>query len=66
MRLEGLLEESLGGFVCIRGYAPLGDLARISEADDSYQRNLIDEQREHIVHFLENKEYLFFPEVILS
>ncbi|WP_421976360.1 hypothetical protein [Roseivirga seohaensis] len=66
MRLEGLLEESLGGFVCIRGYAPLGDLARISESDPDYQRNLIEEQREEIVHFLENKEYLFFPEVILS
>jgi len=66
MRLEGLLEESLGGFISIRGYAPLGDLARISESDPSYQRNLIDEQREEIVHFLENKEYLFFPEVILS
>ncbi len=66
MRLEGLLEESLGGFVCVRGYAPLGDLARTSESDPDYQRNLIEEQREEIVHFLENKEYLFFPEVILS
>lgn len=66
MRLEGILSQSLGGFTCVRGFAPMGDLARSSEADLSYQRNLIDEQREAIVNFLKDKEYLFFPEVILS
>lgn len=66
MQLKGILQSSLGGFVCIRGYATLGDLARSSEADMSFQRNLIQEQRERIVEFLNNREYLFFPEVILS
>lgn len=66
MRLEGILSESLGGFTCVRGFAPMGDLARSSEADLSYQRNLIAEQKEAIVNFLKDKEYLFFPEVILS
>lgn len=66
MRLIGILSESLGGFTCVRGFAPLGDLARSSEADLSYQRNLIEEQREAIVNFLKDKNYLFFPEVILS
>lgn len=66
MRLEGILSESLGGFTCVRGFAPLGDLARSSEADLSYQRNLIEEQKEAIVNFLKDKNYLFFPEVIIS
>lgn len=66
MRLEGILSESLGGFICVRGFAPLGDLARSSEADLSYQRNLIEEQRDAIINFLKDKNYLFFPEVILS
>ena len=66
MILRGLLESSLGGFVCIRGYAPLGLLASISRADPSYQRNLLKDHEKEIVKFLENKEYLFFPEVILA
>lgn len=66
MRLTGILSESLGGFICVRGFAPLGDLARSSEADLSYQRNLIEEQKDAIVSFLKDKNYLFFPEVILS
>ena len=66
MRLEGILSESLGGFICVRGFAPMGDLARSSVADLSFQRNLIAEQREAIVNFLKDKNYLFFPEVILS
>lgn len=65
MLLRGLLEQSLGGFVTVRGYARLGDLERISIAAE-YQRNLIDTQKERITEFLSNKEYLFFPEVILG
>jgi len=29
MILRGLLERSLGGFICIRGYAKLSDLAKL-------------------------------------
>lgn len=66
MRLVGILSQSLGGFTCVRGFAPLGDLERASFADMSFQRNLITEQREAIVRFLSNRQYLFFPEIILS
>lgn len=66
MILRGLMDRSLGGFVCIRGYAPMGDLARVSHADMDYQRDLITTQRETIVQFLRDKANLFFPEVILS
>ena len=64
MKLSGILDYSLNGQLCLRGFAKIKDLARISEADYSYQRGLRD--RSDISDFLENQTYLFFPEVILS
>ena len=64
MIIQGILDNSLNGQLCIRGFANIKDLAQCSQADYSYQRNLID--RTDITDFLETQEYLFFPEVILS
>lgn len=64
MKLTGILDNSLNGQLCLRGFANIKDLARISEADYSYQRGLHD--RSDISDFLETQAYLFFPEVILS
>lgn len=66
MILSGILHTSLGGFTVIRGVAPLGDLARCSEFNPEYQRNLIDTHKAEIERFLAARQYLFFPEVILS
>lgn len=66
MILRGLLDRSLGGFVCIRGYASLGELSRASHADMGYQRDLIKTHSATVVQFLKNRKDLFFPEVILS
>ncbi len=66
MILQGILDRSLGNFVCLRGYARLGDLYQISEPDPSYQRDLISHQQERMEKFLDDGEYLFFPEVILG
>ncbi len=66
MILSGILHTSLGGFTVIRGVAPLGELARCSEFDDGYQRTLIDTHKAEIERFLSDRQYLFFPEVILS
>ncbi|NLZ62649.1 MAG: hypothetical protein GX902_02465 [Lentisphaerae bacterium] len=52
MILSGILHTSLGGFTVIRGVAPLGELARCSEVNLEYQRNLIDTHKEEIEHFL--------------
>lgn len=38
MKLKGVMEFSLGGFLTFRGYAKLGEIARISKPDESYQR----------------------------
>lgn len=66
MILSGILHTSLGGFTVIRGVAPLGDLARCSEFNPEYQRTLIDTHKAEIERFLADRQYLFFPEVILS
>ncbi len=66
MMLSGLLHTSLGGFTVIRGVAPLGELARCSRFDLAYQRSLIETHRSEIEQFLADRQYLFFPEVVLS
>ena len=64
MILRGVLDNCLNGQLCVRGFAPIKELARISEADYNYQRDPID--RNDILDFLERQSYLFFPEIILS
>ena len=66
MILSGILHSSLGGFTVIRGVAPLGELARCSQFDGAYQRNLIETHRNEIEQFLDDRQFLFFPEVVLS
>lgn len=65
MNLKGVLDFSLGNFLCLRGFAPMGDLFDLSEAAPSIQRDLLKEHREEMVAFLSQGEFLFFPEVVL-
>lgn len=66
MIIRGILEYSLGGQLCIRGFAPLGELARLSQPDESYQRAYIQERQEELQKYLKNNNYLFFSEIVLS
>jgi hypothetical protein len=66
MIIRGILDRSLSNQLCIRGFATIKQIARISKPDYSYQRDLYDEQEGIVKKFLENEKYLFFPEVILS
>jgi hypothetical protein len=66
MIIRGILDRSLSSVICIRGFAPIKELERISKANYKYQRKLLDEQEAEIGSFLETEKYLFFPEVILS
>ncbi|MBU0477518.1 hypothetical protein KKC91_02990 [bacterium] len=66
IKLKGLFSTSLGGFLCIRGYAKLGDLAKVSKTEPSYQRDLLSGHKVEITQFLSDRTNLFFPEVILS
>lgn len=66
MIFRGILEYSLGGQLCVRGFAPLGELARLSQPDESYQRAYIQDREQELQDYLQNEEYLFFSEIILS
>lgn len=66
MIIRGILDKSLSKQTCIRGFARIKELARISKANPDYQRELIDLQKKVISNFLTEETYLFFPEVILS
>ncbi|MBA8819444.1 hypothetical protein BRY73_08500 [Ochrobactrum sp. P6BS-III] len=63
---NGAFASSIGGFLTVRGYAPLSDIARCSYADEAYQRDLKPGHVEEIKKFFNDGEYLFFPEIILS
>lgn len=66
MILRGILEQSLGGQLCIRGFAPLQNLARLSKPDKTYQRDFIIAREHDLKQYLENEEYIFFSEIILG
>ncbi|HRE84559.1 MAG TPA: hypothetical protein PLN52_26190 [Opitutaceae bacterium] len=66
MKLKGIFDFSLGNFLCLRGFAPMGDLYDISEADPGFQRDLLRDHEKEMVAFLREGEFLFFPEVILA
>lgn len=66
MKLKGVLDFSLGNFLCLRGFARMGDLYAVSEPDPSFQRDLLKLHEKEMVAFLREGEYLFFPEVILA
>lgn len=66
MKLNGILDFSMGNFLCLRGFASMRDLANISEPNPAIQRDLIEEHKGEMAEFLNRGEYLFFPEVVLS
>jgi len=65
-RLEGIIYKVFEQYVVLRGFAPIGDLAKISEKADSYQRDTTDSHKKEIIKFLKNGEYKYFPEIILA
>ena len=66
IKLSGILEYSMGGFLCLRGFASYKMLSAISKPDTEVQRGLIDEHKGDMARFLNAGEYKFFPEVILA
>jgi hypothetical protein len=66
LTLRGVLADTLGGMLVVRGYAKLSTLAARSVADAGYQRELKTEHLSAIQAFYLRGEYLFFPEVVLA
>lgn len=66
VKLSGILEYSMGGFLCLRGFADYKLLARVSKENPDVQRSLIEEHKGEMAEFLNKGQYRFFPEVVLS
>lgn len=66
MVLRGVLDYSFNNILCLRGFAPLPDLAKMSVTDENYQRKEIPTHSADITTFLDSGDYTFFPEVILG
>lgn len=66
MRLIGELNRSFGNFLTLRGIAEMGDLEKLSKADEAYQRDLYSQHGDEMKAFLKAGQYTFFPELILS
>lgn len=66
IELRGVLDQFLGARWCLRGFAPLGVLAKISQFDDDYQRSPDNVHVQDLMNFYtKDTENLFFPELIL-
>lgn len=66
IKLSGILQYSMGGFLCLRGFASFKMLSAISEPNPEIQRKLIEAHKGEMADFLNAGEYRFFPELILS
>ncbi len=64
--LSGVLEFSMGNFLCLRGYADYKMLSSISKENKDVQRKLIEKHKGEISEFLNSGDYRFFPEIVLS
>ena len=64
--LSGILEFSMGNFLCLRGYADYKTLSGISKENKDVQRELIEKHKGEMATFLNSGEYRFFPEIVLS
>lgn len=65
IKLQGLLGQTFGGYITIRGTAKFSDIVNHSEAKE-YQRETIQKHLQEISDYYERRDNLFFPEVILS
>lgn len=64
-KLEGIIYNTFNGYVVLRGFAPIGELAEISKKPDSYQRETNDQHKLDIVRYLAGAKS-YFPEITLA
>lgn len=65
MKLKGILDFSLGNFLCLRGFAPMGVLQSISAPPEDIQRVPGVKRLKEIGDYLRKGELVFFPEIVL-
>ena len=59
VKLSGILEYSMGGFLCLRGFADYKTLSRVSKENPDVQRSLIEEHKGEMAEFLNRGLYRF-------
>lgn len=64
-KLEGIIYTAFRSYIVLRGFAPIGGLARISKKPASYQRDANEQHKVEIVHYL-NDLKSYFPEITLA
>lgn len=64
-KLEGIIYTAFRSYIVLRGFAPIGELARISKKPASYQRDANERHKVEIVHYL-NDLKSYFPEITLA
>lgn len=65
MKLTGIIEQVFHGQIIFRGFAPLRDLARLSQCEE-YQRTADSDRINEIKDFYDSSPFLFFPELIFG
>jgi len=64
-KLEGIIYNAFNGYIVLRGFAPIGEIASISRPPKAYQRDVTEQHQIDIVKYIDdNKAY--FPEVTLA
>lgn len=64
-KLEGIIYNTFYGYVVLRGFAPIGELAEISKKPKSYQRDSDNKHKVDIVNYLSGVKS-YFPEITLA
>ena len=64
-KLEGIIYTAFYGYVVLRGYAPIGVLAKISKRPGSYQRTTDEQHKVEIIKYLQDVKS-YFPEITLA
>lgn len=65
MKLTGIIEQAFHGQIIYRGFAPLRDLALLSQSKN-YQRTADEQRLDEINEFYRSSPFLFFPELIFG
>ena len=53
-KLEGIIYKAFGNYVVLRGYAPIGDVAKISKKPKAYQREANELHKKEIIECVAN------------
>lgn len=66
IKVRGIMQKSLRGFITFRSFMKFIEIEQISQPDPSYQRDVIKNHKNDLEVFINQGENLFFPELVLG